>query len=186
MGQVRLSAGAIRLDGARIDGLPAHRVPRLGIGYVPQGRRLFGDLSVAENLEVGLMARGGGRRAAVRAGVLERFPRLGARLGQAAGTLSGGEQQMVAIARALCLEPSVLLLDEPSEGLQPSMRALIERTVRDLRAAGTAILLVEHRVETALAVADRIAFVAAGACVETCASRDLTPEAPQFRAHLGV
>jgi hypothetical protein len=109
-------------------------VPRRGIGYVPQGRRLFAELTVAENIEVGLMTRGKG--AATRERVLDLFPRLRERLGQMAGTLSGGEQQMLAIARALCLEPKVLLLDEPTEGLQPSMIALIRDTVAALKATG--------------------------------------------------
>ncbi len=184
MGQVALSAGTITLDGQRIDGLPAHEIPRHGIGYVPQGRRLFGDLTVAENLEIGLMARRRGPE--VRETVLDLFPRLRERLDQVSRTLSGGEQQMLAIARALCLEPRVLLLDEPTEGLQPSMIALIRDTVAGLRARGMATILVEQRVDAALSLADRIAFVAQGRVAETVAARDLTPGAPQFAAHVGV
>ena len=184
MGQVPVTAGRITLDGARIDGLPAHEVPRHGIGYVPQGRRLFGDLTVAENLEVGLMARRRGAR--VRDAVLDLFPRLRERMGQVSRTLSGGEQQMLAIARALCLEPKVLLLDEPTEGLQPSMIALIRDTVVALKATGVATVLVEQRVDAALSVGDRIAFVAGGRVAETVAAKGLAPDAAVFAAHVGV
>jgi branched-chain amino acid transport system ATP-binding protein len=184
MGQVRASTGSIDLDGTRIDGLPAHEVPRHGIGYVPQGRRLFGDLTVAENIEVGLMTRGRGAR--VRDHVLDLFPRLRERMGQMSRTLSGGEQQMLAIARALCLEPKVLLLDEPTEGLQPSMIALIRDTVVALKETGVATVLVEQRVDAALSVADRIAFMVGGGVAETVQAGDLTSGAPQFISYVGV
>jgi branched-chain amino acid transport system ATP-binding protein len=184
MGLVPVRAGAVRLGGEAISGLPAHEVPRRGVGYVPQGRRLFAELTVAENIEVGLMTRG--RGAAVRERVLGLFPRLRERLGQVAGTLSGGEQQMLAIARALCLEPKVLLLDEPTEGLQPSMIALIRETVVALKATGVATVLVEQRVDAVLAVADRVAFVVNGSCVETLDAAGLGPDAPAFRTHVGV
>jgi branched-chain amino acid transport system ATP-binding protein len=184
MGLVRPAAGEIRLDGARIDALPAHLIPRHGIGYVPQGRRLFAELTVAENIEIGLMTRNHG--AATRARVLALFPRLHERLAQVSGTLSGGEQQMLAIARALCLEPKVLLLDEPTEGLQPSMIALIRDTVHTLKANGVATILVEQRVDAALAVADRIAFVVNGAVVETVPAAGLTPDAAAFHTYVGV
>lgn len=184
MGQVPATSGSIEIDGTSIQNLPAHDVPKRGIGYVPQGRRLFGDLTVAENIEIGLMARG--RDARVREKVLSIFPRLRERLGQISRTLSGGEQQMLAIARALCLEPKVLLLDEPTEGLQPSMIALIRDTVVALKATGVATVLVEQRVDAALSVADRIAFVAAGRVAETVATGGLTGNAPQFAAYVGV
>ncbi len=160
MGLVPLSGGAITLGDERLDRLPAHRVPRAGLGYVPQGRRLFAGLSVAENLEIGLMARGGD--SGLRDEVLGLFPRLAARLGQRAETLSGGEQQMLALARALCLRPDVLLLDEPTEGLQPSMIAAIREVVAARRDAGVAVLLVEQRLDAVLPVADRVAFLENG------------------------
>ncbi|HEX9859296.1 MAG TPA: ATP-binding cassette domain-containing protein, partial [Paracoccaceae bacterium] len=184
MGQVRASAGAITLDGLAVHDLPAHEVPRRGIGYVPQGRRLFGPLTVAENIEIGLMTRGHG--AQTREKVLTLFPRLRERLGQVSSTLSGGEQQMLAIARALCLEPKVLLLDEPTEGLQPSMIALIRETVTALKATGVATVLVEQRVDAVLSVADRVAFVVGGRVAETVAGVGLSPDAPQFRQYVGV
>lgn len=184
MGQVRVTAGRIVLDGQPIHHLPAHEVPGRGIGYVPQGRRLFGPLTVAENIEVGLMTRRKG--AATREHVLNLFPRLRERLGQTASTLSGGEQQMLAIARALCLEPAVLLLDEPTEGLQPSMITLIRETILSLKAAGVAVVLVEQRVDAVLSVADHVAFVSGGRVAETLPISALTSESPQFERYVGV
>ena len=184
MGLVRVSAGRVRLGGVEVSALPAHQVPRHGIGYVPQGRRLFAELTVAENLEIGLMTRGKG--AATREKALALFPRLRERLGQVSGTLSGGEQQMLAIARALCLEPSALLLDEPSEGLQPSMIALIQETVLRLRAEGVAVVLVEQRVEAALSMADRLVFLVNGEVAEEVAAAGLAPGAEVFGRYVGV
>jgi branched-chain amino acid transport system ATP-binding protein len=184
IGLVRPTAGEVRLGDSRLDTLPAHAVPRRGVAWVPQGRRLFAELSVAENLDIGLMA--GGRGPDARARALALFPRLGERLAQPAGTLSGGEQQMVAIARALCAGPSVLLLDEPTEGLQPSLIALIRDTIRTLKSSGVAIILVEGHVEAALALADRITFVAGGRTPETVATAGLTPDAAAFRTYVGV
>jgi branched-chain amino acid transport system ATP-binding protein len=184
MGLVRATAGSVTLDGTRLDPLPAHQVPRHGVAWVPQGRRLFAELTVAENLEIGLMTRRHGP--ATRERVLELFPRLRERLAQVSGTLSGGEQQMLAIARALCLEPKALLLDEPTEGLQPSMIALIRETVLALKAAGVATVLVEQRVDAALALADRIAFMADGRVAETVPAAGLEAGAPQFQRYVGV
>jgi branched-chain amino acid transport system ATP-binding protein len=184
MGLVRPTAGSVMLDGVALGALAPHRVPRQGVAWVPQGRRLFGELTVAENLEIGLVARR--RDPAARERALALFPRLGERLGQISGTLSGGEQQMLAIARALCTDPKVLLLDEPTEGLQPSMIALVRDTVRALKRMGVATLLVEQRVDTALAVADRIAFVAGGRIAATLPAAGLRPDAPEFHAYIGV
>ncbi len=184
MGLVPAQAGVVTLDGLAVQGLPVHEVPRLGIAYVPQGRRLFGPLTVAENIEIGLMTRR--RGAAVRDRVLDLFPRLRERLGQVSETLSGGEQQMLAIARALCLEPKVLLLDEPTEGLQPSMIALIRDVVVGLRATGVATVLVEQRVTAVLGMADRVAFVDQGQVAEVVACAGLRADAPQFARYVGV
>lgn len=184
MGQVPVQSGQITLNGVAVHRLPAHKVPGQGIAYVPQGRRLFGPLTVAENIEVGLLTRGKGAR--TRDFVLDLFPRLRERLDQVASTLSGGEQQMLAIARALCLEPSVLLLDEPSEGLQPSMIALIRDTVLRLRETGLATVLVEQRVDTVLRMADRVAFMAHGRVEAQVARGDLAPDSTLFQQFVGV
>ena len=160
IGLVKPRAGRIQLDGRELTRLPAHEFPKLGIAYVPQGRRLFAELTVEENLTIGLMARRQGEEARERA--LALFPALRSRLGQVSGTLSGGEQEMLAIARALCLEPKLLLLDEPTEGLMPSMIQAILAAIRELKSQGVAIVLVEQRVESALSVADRIAFLETG------------------------
>ncbi|MDF2765152.1 MAG: transporter ATP-binding protein [Rhodospirillales bacterium] len=160
IGLIKPRAGCITLDGRELTRLPAYGFARLGIAYVPQGRRLFAELTVEENLTIGLMARGSGDEARERA--LALFPALRSRLTQISGTLSGGEQEMLAIARALCLEPKLLLLDEPTEGLMPSMIQAILAAVRELKSQGVAIVLVEQRVESALSVADRIAFLETG------------------------
>lgn len=184
MGLLPLGAGRVVLDGTEISALPAHEVPKAGVGYVPQGRRLFGELTVAQNLEIGLMARGHG--AATKARLLELFPRLGERMGQRAQTLSGGEQQMLATARALALEPRVLLLDEPTEGLQPSMIAAIRDVVVRLRAEGVAVLLVEQRVEAVLEIADRVSFLEMGESRETVSAAELRADQGLVRRYLGV
>lgn len=184
MGLVPVRAGAIFMDDLAVHTLPAHEVPRHGIAYVPQGRRLFGPLSVAENLEIGLMTRRKG--AATRNRVLDLFPRLRERLGQVSATLSGGEQQMLAIARALCLEPKVLLLDEPTEGLQPSMIALIRDVVVGLRATGVATVLVEQRVDAVLAMGDQVVFIDQGRAAEVLPCAGLRANAPQFAKYVGV
>jgi len=184
MGLLPLSEGRINLSGEDLSSLPAHEVPKRGVGYIPQGRRLFTEMSVAENIEVGLMTRGKGRE--TREKVLQMFPRLRERLSQRAETLSGGEQQMLTTARALCLEPSVLLLDEPTEGLQPSMIQLIRETVETLRAEGKAIILVEQRIEAVLAIADRVTFMENGHTRETVDVADLRRDRSLLEQYVGV
>lgn len=183
-GLLPLWEGGITLDGQPVGDVPVHKRGAAGIGYIPQGRRLFAELSVAQNLEIGLMTRGAGEQ--VRARVLDLFPRLRERLTQRANTLSGGEQQMLATARALCTEPKVLLLDEPTEGLQPSMIDAIRRVIVQLRAEGVAILLVEQRIDAVLAVADRVTFLENGQSRETWAARDLTARHDVIDRYLGV
>ncbi|MAU51561.1 MAG: ABC transporter ATP-binding protein [Roseovarius sp.] len=184
MGLLRPMGGAVWLGETRLDTLPAHRVPGAGLGYVPQGRRLFAGLSVAENLEIGVMGGQGG--AALRAEVLEMFPRLRDRLRQRAETLSGGEQQMLALARALCLAPRALLLDEPTEGLQPSMIAAIRDVVVRKRAEGVAVLLVEQRLDAVLPVADRVAFLENGRLAEEMSAAALRTDRARAQRYLGV
>jgi branched-chain amino acid transport system ATP-binding protein len=159
-------------------------VPKAGVAYVPQGRRLFAEMTVAENIEIGLMARGKG--AETRERVLGLFPVLRERLRQRAGTLSGGEQQMLAMARALCLEPDVLLLDEPTEGLMPSMIARIRDTVAALRGEGVSTLLVEQRVDAVLPVADRVTFVENGRGEATVPIQALRDDPALVQRHVGL
>ena len=184
MGLLPLTAGRIVLSGVEISRLPPYRVPGQGIGYVPQGRRLFAELTVAQNLEIGRAARGS-PAAAVQA-ALALFPRLADRLSQRAGTLSGGEQQMLAMARALALEPRLLLLDEPTEGLQPSMIQAIREAVAELKARGVAILLVEQRIDAVMQLADRATFLENGRCLGTVTSAALAAEPALLRRRLGV
>lgn len=184
MGLVPLSAGTITLDGESLSDLPAHEVPKRRVGYVPQGRRLFPELSVAENIEIGLMACKAGPE--TRDWVLELFPPLRARLEQQANTLSGGEQQMLATARALCLRPKVLLLDEPTEGLQPSMIEQIRQVVQRMKAEGVAVVLVEQRVDAVLSIADQVTFVEHGQDQETVTAEELRAKPELLKAHLGV
>ena len=159
-GLKRLTSGTIVFRGQRIDVLPAHRIVTLGIGQSPEGRRIFGRMSVRENLEMGLYAakkkgdtRKRGRESMER--VFTLFPVLRERSSQAGGTLSGGEQQMLAIGRALMTQPDVLLLDEPSLGLAPLMVEKIFDIVREINGQGTTVLLVEQNAHMALQVANR-------------------------------
>jgi len=184
MGLVPARSGSIRLGDRELTALPAHEVPRAGIAYVPQGRRLFAEMTVAENIEIGLMARGKG--SATRDAVLDLFPVLRERLKQRSGTLSGGEQQMLAMARALCVEPQVLLLDEPTEGLMPSMIAKIRETVAKLRERDVSTLLVEQRVDAVLPVADRVAFIENGRNRETANVQRLRDDPDLIRRYVGV
>jgi len=184
MGLLPVSEGSVTLEGEDLTNMPAHLIPRRGIGYIPQGRRLFPELTVAENIEIGLMTRKQGPD--TRDWVLDLFPRLRERLGQAAGTLSGGEQQMLATARALCLRPKVLLLDEPTEGLQPSMIEQIRQVIVRMKAEGFAIVLVEQRVDAVLSIADKVAFIENGRDVETTSAADLEQNPDKLTRYLGV
>ena len=154
MGLIRPRAGRIRLSGGDIAGLPPFRVARLGIGYVPQGREVFADLTVEENLIAGNLA------APDAAEAYGLFPALADKRNEPAGRLSGGQQQQLAIARALMAHPRLLLLDEPTEGIQPSVVGALTETLRQVaRARGLAILLVEQNIDMALDLADRALFL---------------------------
>ena len=184
MGLINVRQGSIKFDNVELTSLPPHEVAKQGIGYTPQGRRLFSDLTVEENLRIGLMTRN--RGAATRALVLDLFPILGNRLQQRAGTLSGGEQQMLATARALCVEPKVMLLDEPTEGLMPLMINKILEIVGKLKEAGVATILVEQRVESALHVADRIAFIENGRSAEIVSPAQIHADPTLLHQYVGV
>ncbi|MCL5775690.1 ABC transporter ATP-binding protein [Limibaculum sp. FT325] len=164
-------AGRVRLDGRNLAGLPPHRVARLGLGLVPEGRRCFATLTVAENLMA--TARPGPWDTA-RVGAL--FPRLAERAGQRAATLSGGEQQMLAIGRALMTNPRLLILDEATEGLAPVVRAEIWAAIRALKAEGQAILIVDKSLRELSALADRCVILERGADVWTGPPSEMSPE----------
>jgi branched-chain amino acid transport system ATP-binding protein len=184
MGLVRLGAGRITLDDVELTQMPAHEIPRRGIAYVPQGRRLFADLTVEENLTIGLLVRGSGTETLEP--VLDLFPVLRERRRQRAGTLSGGEQQMLATARALCARPSIVLMDEPGEGLMPSLVDRLLTTIAGLRARRVGVLLVEQKVDAVLRVADRVALIENGSIVREATPAALAAEPDVLLRHVGV
>ncbi len=185
-GLVRPRAGRITFDGCRIDGLPPERIVELGVVQVPEGRKLFPSLTVRENLELGAYAaRARAERRRTLARVLERFPVLAERAGQRAGTLSGGEQQMLAIARALMARPALLMLDEPSQGLAPRIVREMFRIVADLHAEGATVLLVEQNVRQALGVSQRGYVLENGRIVLEGTGAALLASRATRRAYLG-
>ncbi|KIZ40747.1 MULTISPECIES: ABC transporter ATP-binding protein [Rhodopseudomonas] len=166
MGLIDKVAGWVRFDGQELLMLPAHARFRLGLAYVPEDRRIVPDLTVRENLRLGLLqADPGIKEAQAIDGIAETFPRLKERLGQTAVTMSGGEQQMLAIARAMIARPKMILLDEPSEGIMPVLVEEMGRLFRSLRDQGTTLLLVEQNVEWALNIADRAVIIDQGEIV---------------------
>ena len=185
MGLVDGLRGSIRIDGTELVGVSPHRVPGHGIAYVPQGRRLFPEMTVRENLRLGALA-GRGESAERLDYLIDLFPALGERMNTPARRLSGGQQQMVAMARALASRPRVLLLDEPTEGLQPSLVDRILEAISELRAAGTTMLLVEQKVEAALAVADRIAFIENGRIRAHATPESLARDSEPLTRYVGV
>lgn len=184
MGLIPIRSGKLMLGDRDISALPPFRIPAAGIGYVPQGRRLFSDLTVRENLEVGSLSRGSEKTDFTR--VFDLFPVLEHRQSQASGTLSGGEQQMLAMARALCLEPDLLLLDEPTEGLMPSMIGAIQNVVRKLSEQGVSVLMVEQRIDAVLSVADRVAFLENGELKNMLSADDVAGNQDLVRQYVGV
>ena len=189
-GMLRATPGSgsrIVLDGQDITALPPHRFCAAGIAIVPEGRRLFGSMSVLENLEIGsLLAAAKARRADSIAAVLALFPALKEKLAQAAGELSGGQQQMVAIGRALMARPRLLLLDEPSLGLSPLIVAEVFDAIRRVNDEGTAVLLVEQNVSMALRVAHRAYVLEQGRMVAEGTPDELMQRDEVRRAYLGV
>ncbi len=154
-GFIRPTAGEVRFEGERITGLPAREIVARGIAQVPEGRRIFPNLTVAENLELGAFRRAGANKRRNFERICTIFPRLAERLGQVAGTLSGGEQQMLAIGRGLMSEPKLLILDEPSLGLSPLLVEEMFALIGQINAEGVAVLLVEQNVMQSLNVAGR-------------------------------
>jgi branched-chain amino acid transport system ATP-binding protein len=187
MGFLKPRRGAIELQGENIAGLAPDAVARKGVCLVPQGRRMFRNLSVNENLMVAAQRhRDGARTGWSRDSVFALFPRLKERHSQLAGSLSGGEQQMLAIARALMGNPRVLLMDEPSEGLAPQLVAEVGRTIAQLRAEGQSIVLVEQNIRLTLALADDIVIINTGRVVFRGAASQITLDDPMVSQHLGI
>lgn len=186
-GHLKPSSGAVRLDGELLNGMPPYKISDLGIALVPEGRRVFANLTVEDNLLVG----GSSRRArSSRRQALDEvfglFPRLAERRSQAAGTLSGGEQQMLAIGRALMLRPRIILLDEPSLGLAPIVTDLVFETIRIIGKTGVTMLLVEQNASLALSTADR-GYVFEHGSVVLSGDQETLKSSPAVRAaYLGV
>jgi branched-chain amino acid transport system ATP-binding protein len=188
-GLLEPSAGTVAFEGRRLDGVAPHEIVELGIAHVPEGRRIFPRMSVRENLELGAFSRSGKSAPADVAADLDRvfglFPVLSERRRQAGGTLSGGEQQMLAIGRALMSRPRLLMLDEPSMGLSPIMMNLIFTTLAELKAQGTTILLVEQNAQAALALADRAYVIETGTVVLEGSAAELAASEQVRKAYLG-
>ena len=185
MGLVAPSRGRVAFKGAPIAGMPPYRIARLGLGYVPEERRIFPTITVRENLLMGVKSgtRNGGWTAER---VYEFFPRLKERLHQRAGTLSGGEQQMLTMGRTLMGNPDLLLVDEPTEGLAPMIVEEVERILSAVHKSGTPVLLVEQSMETALALAQRVYVMSKGQIVFSGSMRELQASESVRKQYLEV
>ncbi|HET9491025.1 MAG TPA: ABC transporter ATP-binding protein [Methylomirabilota bacterium] len=188
MGLARRTGGRIAFEGRDVAGLPTHALAGLGIAWVPEERRIFRLLTVLENLRTGLDRPGVGeqKRQQLLDRVYERFPILRERRRQAGGTLSGGEQQMLAIARAMMLEPKIILLDEPTEGLMPRMVSQIREIVHALHRDGVAILLVEQNVPLTLEAAQRVYIMEKGVVRHHAPAAELRADPRVIHEYLGV
>jgi branched-chain amino acid transport system ATP-binding protein len=183
MGLVARSGGRIEFQGDDLSPCAPHKIPGKGIGYVPQGRGIFPTLSVQENLLIGVT---GKRDAALEGYVLTCFPRLKERLKQNGGTLSGGEQQMLAIARCLMMRPKLIILDEPTEGIMPRLVSQIRREIHRINRSGVSILLVEQNVETALKLCPRVFLMEKGTVVYSGTSHELKSRPEIVNRYLGL
>ena len=187
VGMERPSSGIVEFLGERIDGLAPHLVTQRGIAYVPENRRLFPRLSVADNLRLGsYLFRNQADREAPLDMVMSLFPRLGERLAQRAETLSGGEQQMLAIGRALMTRPKLLMLDEPSQGIMPKLVDEIFVAVSAIRKAGTTVLIVEQRLTECLEIADRAYVLQTGRVTMSGTAAEIAGNAEVRKAYLGL
>jgi branched-chain amino acid transport system ATP-binding protein len=185
-GLLRPRQGSITYEGQRIDRIAPYQIVRLGLAHCPEGRRIFGRLTVAENLRLGAVTRTSAAEIErSRAQVYELFPRLQERSNQLASTLSGGEQQMLAIGRALMSEPKLLLLDEPSLGLAPMLVTQIFKTIQNIRQRGGTILLVEQNARQALNIADRAYVIETGKVVLEGSAAELRANPQVEHAYLG-
>jgi branched-chain amino acid transport system ATP-binding protein len=179
--------GSIEYDGTELTGLPPHRVARTGVGYIPQGRRVFGSLTVVDNLTVASRANGNGRDMTWDLDrIWEMFPRLNERRSNRAEQLSGGEQQMLAIARALVTNPTLLIMDEPSEGLAPILIESVGEHLRELKGASLSMLLVEQNYSLAIKLADLVYVLENGEVVFQGDASDLESNDEAKRRYLGV
>jgi branched-chain amino acid transport system ATP-binding protein len=183
LGLLPRTGGSIVYDGKSLDDVPPHKLAGMGIGYVPQGRGIFPLLSVEENLLLGV--KGSPNPRTVKE-VFTRFPRLRERLRQSAGTLSGGEQQMLAIARCLLMEPKLIILDEPTEGIMPKLVAQFRHEIADIAKRGISVLLVEQTLRTALHLANRIYFMERGEIVHEGTASSLHADPKIVHRYLGV
>jgi branched-chain amino acid transport system ATP-binding protein len=186
-GAERPRSGTITFDGARIDGMAQHLITARGIAYVPENRRLFPRLSVRDNLRLGsYLYRGKADRDEPLALVFKLFPRLSERLEQRAETLSGGEQQMLAIGRALMTRPRLLMLDEPSQGIMPKLVDEIFAAVKEIRNAGMTVLIVEQRMAECLDIADRAYILQTGRVLMQGAAAEIKTNPDVRKAYLGL
>jgi branched-chain amino acid transport system ATP-binding protein len=185
-GLIKPKSGEITFNGKRIDGMPGHDIVSLGICHSPEGRRIFPRMTVKENLELGAFLRNNKSEvAADMERVLDLFPRLKERIKQTAGTMSGGEQQMLAVSRALMGDPKLLLLDEPSMGLAPVLVELIFDTIVKIRKQGITILLIEQNATAALEVADRAYVLESGKVKMSGSAKELSSDDKVTKAYLG-
>ena len=184
-GLLRSKTGSMEFMGEPLNHVPSHKIVAKGLALVPEGRRIFLQMSVQENLDMGAFTRKGGNIEADMERVFEQFPRLKERRKQVAGTLSGGEQQMLAMGRALMSKPKLLMLDEPSMGLAPILVEQIFDIIRSLHKAGTTILLVEQNAQMALSVADRGYVLETGKIVSSGTGQALLEDESVKKAYLG-